>query len=353
MSEPLSIKSKFRDYSVNFVDEFQEAVKRNSTENAYILIDKRLTDLYGEQLKDILSKYHFIAIEATESNKTIDYCQGLIMSLIGKNIRKNCALIAVGGGIIQDIVAFTSSILFRGVEWIFYPTTLLAQADSCIGSKTSINLGEYKNLVGNFYPPVEIYLDMGFLETLPIEEIKSGIGEILHFYLIAGSGLIEGLVNEYDELVANPRLLKKYIMESLRIKKEVIEVDEFDKNERNLFNYGHTFGHAIETVSAYSIPHGQAVALGMDIANYISLNLGYLSRNEFDHMHTILAKNIPSFRLRADSMGEYIMALSRDKKNEGNQLGCILSSGLGTMKKVLLPLDDRLKAMIRNYFKGR
>jgi 3-dehydroquinate synthase len=158
-------------------------------------------------------------------------------------------------------------------------------------------------------------------------------------------------VSEYDELLKNPIRLKKYIMESLRIKKKVIEIDEFDRNERNLFNYGHTFGHAIETVTAYDISHGQAVTMGMDIANYISLSLCYLSEEDFAYMHNVLIKNIPSFRLQDDMLGEYLNALSKDKKNVGNQLGCILSSGLGAMKKVFIQLDDELKSLIRSYFK--
>ena len=352
MSEIFTIKSIFRNYRVALVDKFEKSILQYSKENTFIFVDQKLLTLFKQQFSSILPKYPLISIEAIETNKTIDYCQNLIKSLIESGIRKNSKVIAVGGGIVQDITAFTSSILFRGIDWVFYPTTLLAQADSCIGSKTSINLAGYKNLVGNFYPPAEINIDLSFLETLPVGEIKSGIGEILHFYLIGGSALLEGLVNEYDELLANPKLLKKYIMESLRIKKKVIEIDEFDRNERNLFNYGHTFGHAIESVTSYGISHGQAVTMGMDIANFISMHLDYLTNEDFTYMHRILAKNIPSFCLQDDMIAEYLKALSRDKKNVGNQLGCILSTGLGAMKKVFIPFDDALKSLIRSYFKA-
>jgi len=277
MSEIFTIKSIFRNYRVALADSFEKSILQYGKENSFILVDQKLLALFEKQFASILSKYHLISIEAIETNKTIDYCQKLIKRLIESGIRKDSKVIAVGGGIVQDITAFTSSILFRGIDWVFYPTTLLAQADSCIGSKTSINVGAYKNLVGNFYPPVEINIDLSFLETLPVGEIKSGIGEILHFYLVAGSEFVESLVNEYDDLISKPSLMKKYIMESLRIKKRVIEIDEFDKNERNLFNYGHTFGHAIEAVTAYGIPHGQAVTMGMDMANFISMNLDYLN----------------------------------------------------------------------------
>lgn len=266
MSEKLSIKSRFRNYEVIFINDFAETIKQTYIENTFFIIDKELAELYKDAINDISSKYGVLFIEAIEENKTLDYCQTVIETLMEKNIRKDSMLIAIGGGITQDITAFVSSILYRGIGWIFYPTTLLAQADSCIGSKASINFGGYKNLLGGFYPPSQIYIDLGFLETLPADEIKSGIGEILHFYLISGSRLSEELMNKYDELIVSPKKLKPFIVESLNIKKRVVEIDEFDRNERNLFNYGHTFGHAIETVSGYGVNHGQAVTMGMERA---------------------------------------------------------------------------------------
>ena len=351
MSEKLSIKSKIRNYEVNFINDFAETIKQVHIEKAFFIIDKELDELYKDAINDISLKYDPLFIEAIEENKTLDYCQTVIETLLEKNIRKDSTLIAIGGGIIQDITGYISSVLFRGINWILYPTTLLSQADSCIGSKTSINFGGYKNLLGGFYPPSQIYIDLGFLETLPANEIKSGIGEILHFYLIDGSRLSEELMDNYDELIADPKKLKYYILESLKIKKNVVEIDEFDKNERNLFNYGHTFGHAIEAVSGYEVSHGQAVTMGMDIANYVSFNLGYLDEDKFLYMHKILEKNIPFFSLQEEMMESFLMALSRDKKNIGENLGCILTKGPGSMFKVQHHLDERLQGVIVDYFK--
>ncbi|MCP4690302.1 MAG: iron-containing alcohol dehydrogenase [Desulfobacterales bacterium] len=351
MSEKLIIKSRLRDYGVDFIDDVEKTIREgHPEETTFFIIDARMLALYETKFPGVLNGDHTLPVEATEQNKTLDYCQTIIRTLVEKNIRKNCTLVAVGGGVIQDVTAFISSVLYRGVDWIFYPTTLLAQADSCIGSKTSINLGEYKNLLGGFYPPRRIYIDTGFLETLPPSEIKSGIGEILHFYLIADSDLTRELADRYDELVASPQGLKKFLLESLTIKKKVIEVDEFDVGVRNLFNYGHTFGHAIESVSDYGVSHGQAVTMGMDIANWISMNLGDLSRRDFESMHAILAKNMPDFALTDALIGSYLEALSRDKKNIGSDLVCILTSGPGAMKKVRTPLDDDLKNTILSYF---
>lgn len=350
MSESVSIKSRIRNYDVTFVDSFAETIINKQDENSFIIIDKPLIEIFEQDFKKISERYTIISIEGSESNKNLDYCQNTILSLIDKNIRRNNTVVAIGGGIIQDITAFISSVLFRGIEWVFFPTTLLAQADSCIGSKTSINLGEYKNLLGSFYPPSHVYIDISFLETLPVDEIKSGIGEILHYLFIDGNSLADKLRDSYDDVLSSPKLLIDYIEESLNIKKKVIEVDEFDKNVRNIFNYGHTFGHAIESVSVFEVNHGQAVTLGMDIANYISLNLGILSREDFDFMHEILTINMPSFHLREDMLDNYLGALAKDKKNIGKELVCILSAGPGAMRKMEIPLDDRLKKMVATYF---
>lgn len=350
MFDELTITSRAGNYDVTFIENFAEVLKNQYKEDTFFIIDERLMQLYKDPFTSILNKEYYITIKVKEQHKTLDYCQQLIQSLIGKGIRKNYTLVAFGGGIVQDITGFISSILFRGIRWEFFPTTLLAQADSCVGSKTSINFNEYKNLLGNFYPPSNIYIDARFLETLPVSEIKSGIGEILHFFMIANSPLLIRLADQYDELLSSPWMLKDYIIESLNIKKKVVEVDEYDRNERNVFNYGHTFGHAIETVSRYNVSHGQAVTMGMDIANFVSLSLGKLDQRDFEYMHNLLLKNMPVFRLSADMIEYYFTVLSKDKKNVGKNLGCILSSGLGAMQMTQLPLDDKLKKVIIAYF---
>ena len=344
------VKSRFSDYEVLFVSDFTIPLKQYAANDSLFIIDQKVYGLYKSRIESVLPVEKIILIDAHEINKNIDYCQIVIKKLIEKNIKRNYTIISVGGGIIQDISAFIASILYRGVKWIFFPTTLLAQADSCIGSKTSINMSEYKNLLGNFYPPSHIFINVDFLETLPSNAIKSGIGEILHFYLNAGHELTKKLIDNYDELLSSPRGLKEYIIASLMIKKKVIEVDEFDKNERNLFNYGHTFGHAIETVSGYRISHGQAVTMGMDIANYISLKLGYIDEQTFKSMHQILYKNLPVFHLKNDIREDYFKALSRDKKNIDSDLVCILTCGPGSMQKAQIPLGEKLKSMILAYF---
>jgi 3-dehydroquinate synthase len=346
----IMIQSRLKEYGVNFVEDFTIPLKKATDEGAFIICDKAVFDTYNDRILGSINPERSLVMEASEEAKTLRKCEEIITVLVEQKVRRNQKLIALGGGVVQDVTAFIASLLYRGVDWIFFPTTLLAQADSCIGSKTSINFGGYKNLLGGFYPPSHIYIDLGFLETLPNSEIKSGIGEILHFYLIDDSKLSKPLMDRYDEFIETPKKLKEYILESLKIKKNVIEVDEFDKNQRNLFNYGHTFGHAIETVTGYEINHGQAVTMGMDIANFVSLKLGYLSDERFKGMQEVLSRNIPSFSLEDHMTENYFEALSKDKKNTAGHLGCILTSGPGFMEKVQIPFDDKFKQIILSYF---
>jgi 3-dehydroquinate synthase len=349
MFENFSVASRIREhYSVKFTQQFEKDLE-SAPENSIIILDGRIAKLYANKLESILAGRAHVLLDCKEENKTLDYCKEVIAQLLDHKVRKNHVLVAIGGGITQDIVAFISSVLFRGVDWIFFPTTLLAQCDSCIGSKSSINFEGYKNLLGTFNPPSEIFIDPVFLETLSVEEIKSGIGEMMHYFLTEGLEDASSLAAEYDDSLTDRTRLLKYIHRSLQIKKKTIELDEFDTDLRHKFNYGHTFGHAIESLTSYAIPHGQAVTLGMDLANFIALKRGMIGKETFDQMHALLKKNIPSFKFDAANIDSYCQALSKDKKNKGGLLGCILPNGPGLVEKYFLEVNEDFKNTILEY----
>jgi len=350
MSERMVIKSRFKDYTLNFIKDFMIPLQNEQNAGSFFILDSNVYKLHHEKIDDILPAKRYLIIEAYERNKTLEKCREIIELLVLKKVRRNQRLVAIGGGIIQDITSFTASIIYRGIDWNFFPTTLLAQADSCIGSKTSINLGDNKNIVGNFYPPREIHIDVNFLNTLMKDDIKSGIGEILHFYFYSNSPLLREMMDCYGELINSPGNLLRFIKESLTIKKSVIEIDEFDRGERNLFNYGHTFGHAIETITGYKIKHGQAVSIGMDVANYLSVNFELMEIAVFEKMHNIIKINCPDYDWSKFDLEYYIETLSRDKKNIGDDLVCILSNGFGMLIKKQIPFSNNLKVLIRKYF---
>lgn len=162
MSSDINIKSQLRNYSVNFIGSIIAPVEELIHNDSFFIIDKKILDIYSELFRPIVSSKRYIAINANEHTKTIATCVHLIEILIKEKVRRNHQLVAIGGGVIQDITAFSASITYRGIGWAFIPTTLLAQCDSCIGSKTSINFGENKNLIGNFYPPSAVFIDPSF-----------------------------------------------------------------------------------------------------------------------------------------------------------------------------------------------
>ena len=326
MFEPLIIDSHKGKYQAHFQSEISFDHFDNETlMTSHFIIDKEVASLYSKQLEKILNASSVLLIEATENNKSLEQFPAYIEHLVKNKIRRNHLLIAIGGGIIQDITCFLAAALLRGVDWWFYPTTLLAQTDSCIGSKSSVNCSGAKNILGTFTPPKQIYIFTKFLETLNKVEIQSGIGEMLKVHAIESADAFDYIAKDYDQLFVDQKTLLAYLRRSLEIKKNIIEQDEFDQGIRNLMNYGHTFGHAIESATRYKIPHGVAVTIGMDMANYIAYQHDLCEKSHFDRMHPILKMNYHTFIDHPIPMQYFMNAIIKDKKNIGkNTITAIL-----------------------------
>ena len=345
-----SIKSIIHNYSVSFIDDFSIILNKTLREGDVIIIDRNVRDLYSEKLSDSLKKNKHIIIDANETQKSYQGLIPIIEELIEGGFRKNHRLIAIGGGITQDITAFASSIMYRGVDWIFFPTTLLAQGDSCIGSKTSINFGKFKNQVGGFYPPINIYIDLKFLGTLSDKDIKSGLGEMCHYYIVAGKDDFYRYKNDCPKALDSKEVMAGLIARSLEIKKSYIEIDEFDQKERQVFNYGHSFGHAIESLTNYRVPHGIAVSYGMDMANFVSVKLGYISEQTRLEIRELLQEIWKGFPITDIEVETFKTALSKDKKNVGKELRLILNKGYGKIFNDAMQMDKRFTNWMKEYF---
>lgn len=350
MFDNFIVHSSIHDYEVRFEDNFANVLKKQINQGDIILIDENVYNLYKRHFIPASNKCEYILIKASEEQKSYLQLAPIIESMIEKDFKKNNKLIVIGGGITQDIGAFIASNMYRGVSWFFYPTTLLAQCDSCIGGKSSINFGKYKNQLGNFYPPNEIIIDLRFLDTLAELDIRSGLGEMIHFYLVSGHEDFNKIQSEYEVCLTNRGVLKSLIYRSLQIKKKIIEIDEFDKKERLLFNYGHSFGHAIESLTNYRIPHGIAVSYGMDVANYLSEKFGYISGELRQTIRKLLEKNWERVELGSIEVGDFINALKKDKKNIGLEVKVILTRGVGQMFKTTLPIDNKVIGLFEEYF---
>jgi 3-dehydroquinate synthase len=337
----MEIKSTVHNYTLKF-DSINNI---NIDKGDFVIVDGNLS---GDFWTEIHGNPKFV-VDATERSKEYSYITPIIDSIIKSGFRTNNKIISIGGGVVQDITGFISSILYRGVKWVFYPTTLLAQGDSCIGGKTSINFGEFKNQLGGFYPPHEIIIDTNFLKTLPELQVYSGIGEMAHYFFIEGRGSFDFF---RDHLFRMGQLdVKSLIEHSLEIKKRMIEIDEFDVGPRRVFNYGHSFGHAIESITNYDIPHGVAVSYGMDIANYVSMKMGYITKQEYDEMYNVLKRIHKIKELPHIELDDMMESLSKDKKNVGTNLGLILTKGLGNMFLEQVS-PDIIKPILKDYFRN-
>ena len=317
MSELMEIQSYKGVYTVEFDDACIERFAEWDFDTTHFIVDRKVAQLYPEQLQQILEAPSVLLLDALETNKSLEKLPGFVEFLVDKRIRRNHTLVAIGGGIMQDITSFLAATLLRGVEWVFFPTTLLSQADSCIGSKSSINCRGTKNILGTFTPPKIIYLSTRFLRTLELSELKSGVGEMLKVHAIAGPRDFQSITSDYDALFSNSEMMMKRIRRSLEIKKEYIEKDEFDKGPRLIFNYGHSFGHAIESATNFAIPHGIAVSIGCDMANYCAFRLKISTEKIWKSMSSTLKANYHNYKTVKIPFDSFFSALGKDKKNIG------------------------------------
>ncbi len=346
----IEIKSALRNYEVLFKNSLNEVLNITIIEGDYLIIDEKVFNFLTEFEKSLIKKNPHILLNATEEQKSFEKLSSVIDNLISNRFGRQNKIIAIGGGIIQDITAFISSILYRGVKWVFIPTTLLSQCDSCIGGKTSINIGEYKNQLGNFYPPSKIFVIPKLLDSLSLLDFKSGLGEMLHFYLVSSEKDFEFFEKNYDSVFNNKQLLMDFVMRNLYIKKYFIEKDEFDNGERLLLNYGHSFGHALESITNYRIPHGIAVSYGMDIANFISVKLDFLDKSTRNDIRLLLEKIWSGTSIEDINVDDFENALSKDKKNIGNTYQVILTRGIGKMFKHGITPNKDFTNWLKEYF---
>ncbi|TAK12831.1 MAG: 3-dehydroquinate synthase [Acidobacteria bacterium] len=317
--------------------------------NTAVIVDRRVAELYAKPLATVLATPTTLLIEATEAHKSLERMPEYALHLINSGLKRDWTLVAIGGGIIQDIVCFLAATLLRGLPWRFYPTTLLAQADSCIGSKSSINVGKFKNQLGTFTPPTDIHVSTGVLKTLAEGDVRSGLGEVIKVHVISGWDDVNALSRDYPRLQADPALLEQYVRRSLEIKRLRIEADEFDQGPRLVLNYGHTFGHAIESATAYAVPHGIGVTIGMDFANFVSWKFGLIDRATFDTLHALTFANYGPSGPVVIPEAAFFSALSRDKKNRAGDVALVLLRRPGDVFLDRYPNDERFKDICREF----
>jgi 3-dehydroquinate synthase len=321
----------------------------------FCVVDQQVYSLYKEDFVAALPSAPLLPVVATEDQKSFEQLTPIFLWLLQKGLRRDGCLLVVGGGVLQDIGCFIASVLFRGLRWELIPTTLLAQCDSCIGSKSSINIQSYKNQIGTFYSPHRVCLTYSVLKTLPWDEIRSGLGEAIKLHLLTSEDDFQQLMSDLAALPGRDGVLPKWIRSSLDIKKVYIEKDEFDKGVRNLLNYGHTFGHAYESASHYGIPHGIAVTMGMLTATYVSFKLGWVTLEYFQNLRNRLRPWYQPYelKLKALDLEKILGAIKHDKKNTRDAVNCILTRGAGKMEKSPVNLEQQLRPWIAEFISSQ
>jgi 3-dehydroquinate synthase len=323
----IEIKSRVRDYTVSFSDSADFINGLASKTDSIFVIDSNVWNRHANGCLKPLAQSDIMVFPVSEDRKNLESVEELYGRFMERAAKKNMTLITVGGGILQDITGFAATTLYRGINWIFVPTTLLAQADSCIGSKTSLNHKRFKNLLGTFFPPSEVHVHAPFLQTLKDVDFFSGLGEVVKLHIMGG----RERANELS--VALPRVLKREpevlmtaVRNSLSVKLSYMEGDEFDRGRRNLLNFGHCFGHAFETAGNYSVPHGQAVVLGMIFADIASRRRKLLTAATEDLLlRELLLPTVVTRGAAGDYAAPAILeAMKKDKKRTGQGLALVL-----------------------------
>ena len=336
---------------------FQKKYLKN-TKNILIVTSKNIPKKYLTNLKKSSKNIEYYSIILPDGEK-IKQSQFLIQitNLLSKyNFGRNDCVIALGGGVIGDLAGFASSIFKRGLNFVQIPTTLLSQVDSSVGGKTGINNQFGKNLIGTFYQPNFVLIDINTLSTLPRREMIAGFAEILKYSLILDKKFFNWLNKNGEKIIKNKshKIISNAIYKSCKHKAYVVKKDEKEKNLRAILNYGHTFAHAIETISGYSkkIIHGEAVLIGMVIASRLSNQMGYLNNNELENIISLYKKLNLKFNYKkfvnSKNIKKVFQIMNNDKKSDGKKIKIILLKKIGlsiiketTLKKSFIPLIQK------------
>ncbi|WP_455476127.1 3-dehydroquinate synthase [Bartonella sp. B17] len=306
-----------------------------------IITDTNVSSLHLEKFQAELTKNKIhvvpIVVAAGEQSKSFSTLQTVIDKILAARLERGDCIIAFGGGVIGDLGGFAASIIRRGMNFIQVPTTLLAQIDSSVGGKTGINSQYGKNLIGTFYQPQCVIADTCILDTLPLREFRAGYAEIVKYGLINQPDFFEWLEKNGKKIFSNGTIRTEAIVRSCQFKADIVARDEYETGERALLNLGHTFGHMLETATAYDssrLIHGEAVAIGMILAHQFSAQLNLidptLTQRIEAHLKTIglptQLKDIPSQLPNAETLMTFI---AQDKKVSQDSLTFILTRGLG------------------------
>jgi len=339
-------------------EELREELKELGSEKRKLCVvtDSTVEKLYCNEVLGLVSEISVKAVSFTfpagEASKNLDTVRKLYTFLIGEGFERTDMLIALGGGVVGDLTGYTAATYLRGIDFIQLPTTLLAQCDSSIGGKTGVDFDGYKNMVGAFYMPSLVYMNVSCLKTLADRQFFSGFAEVMKHGLIKDHIFYEWLIDHMYEICERDLdVLEEMIMKSCQIKKLVVEKDPTEKGDRALLNFGHTIGHAIEKAKNFELMHGECVALGSVAAAYISWKHELLSMEEYYEIRDMFVPfNLPISV--EDIVPEEILKLTKsDKKMAEGKIKFVLLKKVGkAVIDMTVSDEDILNAIREIYF---
>lgn len=326
--------------------------------SVFIVSNEKVAPLYLDAVRQHLGPYRclHLTLPDGESFKSLDTMNRIYSALLENRCGRDTTLVALGGGVVGDITGFAAATYMRGVAFIQVPTTLLAQVDSSVGGKTGVNHALGKNMIGAFYQPQCVIADLGTLNTLDDRELSAGIAEIIKYGLIRDAGFFVWMEQNMDRLLTrDPGGLAYAVHRSCKNKAEVVAADELEKSGmRALLNYGHSFGHAIETGTGYgNWLHGEAVACGMLMAARLSISLGWLEENAGTRIERLLEiAGLPRHPPETMQADHFLERMAVDKKSRAGKLHLVLLKGIG---HAVLTADfpaSKLKDVLQDFCKA-
>lgn len=302
-----------------------------------VITDSIVKDLYGEKVCNLLIEAGYSAdlfvFEAGEKSKSRETKAMIEDEMLAKKYRRDCCIIAVGGGVVTDLAGFIAGTFGRGVPFINYATTLLAAADASVGGKTAVDTPLATNLIGLFNQPKKVYLDIATWKTLPARQLSSGMAETIKHACMASREFFDFLDENMEKIMNVDTEACEYIAEeNCKIKYHVVEKDERESGLREILNLGHTVGRAIETVSDYKLSHGEAVSIGMIAQMKLGCELGYVTQQEIQDVSNLLEKaNLPVVIPDYIDREELVKKLYTDKKVKNGTLRFVVQKGIGNV----------------------
>jgi 3-dehydroquinate synthase len=325
---------------------WEAVIKLLPDKGVVIITDDNVFNIYGDRFPD----FPVLRIRPGEDSKQLKNIESLSKKLLKYGLDRSGFILAIGGGVVCDVAGFLASVYMRGIRFGFVSTSLLSQVDASTGGKNAVNLGVIKNVIGTFRQPEFVICDTTMLRTLPRDEYLSGLSELIKTGVIGDKSIIEILEKNYDSVISRDRyLLADLVGRAVKYKGSVVSEDEKETGPRRVLNFGHTFGHAIELNEG--VKHGFAVAAGMELASFYSLQKGYIIKKECDRLTSLLKKYNLNFyyNISADKIEDLII---HDKKKSGSDIYFVFIEGIGKPLVRKIPVKE-ITDFYRQFKKGK